>query len=91
MVDKHATAFVEELTNNQRNALRVILSFDKGCRELRQALNTAKVIPISEDDRKTGLAKLGRTAELFDESLRKPVACDVQPGSRSIDVTMDWT
>jgi len=39
MADKHTTAFIKELTRNQRNALRVILHRDKALLDLRHALN----------------------------------------------------
>ncbi|SPF31605.1 hypothetical protein SBA1_100061 [Candidatus Sulfotelmatobacter kueseliae] len=58
MADKHATSFVESLDGNQRNALRVILSYDKGCRDLRTALNLAKVTPLMKMSERPGLQSL---------------------------------
>jgi hypothetical protein len=63
----HERNFVESLTSNQRNALRIILAHEGCLGKLRRALGTQLTETISENQRKTGLAKLGRTAELFDQ------------------------
>lgn len=61
----HGAAFVSTLTRTQRNALRVILAHESGPADMRCALGTYLVKPIAEVTRRTGLARAGRTSELF--------------------------
>ena len=61
----HAAQFVSTLSVSQRNALRVILTQEHGCANMRRALGTQALKTISEHDRRTGMARAGRTAELF--------------------------
>lgn len=61
----HAAQFVSTLNRNQRNALRVILLADHGCTKLRRALGTDALPVVTEQQRCTGLARSGRTIELF--------------------------
>jgi len=56
---------VESLSSSQRNALRVLLAIEDGPALLRRELGIAKVEPLKEVTRKTGLARAGRTIELF--------------------------
>jgi hypothetical protein len=69
----HAANFVQSLSANQRNALRIILASEGCLGKLRRALGTQLTETISEDQRKTGLAKLGRTVDLFPEHDRRAV------------------
>jgi hypothetical protein len=59
---------VESLSSSQRNALRVLLAVEDGPALLRRELGTAKVEPLQEAARKTGLARAGRTIDLFPQS-----------------------
>ena len=63
----HAAQFIGTLSTSQRNALRVILAHEHGCVKLRAALGTHGIKPISEHERRTGLARAGRTVELFEQ------------------------
>jgi hypothetical protein len=63
----HAAQFVSSLSTSQRNALRVILAQEHGCMKMRRALGTHEIKTVSEHDRRTGLARAGRTAELFEQ------------------------
>lgn len=60
----HAEHLVNLLDPNLRNALRVLLSNDVRLTELRHALGV-KTEPITELEYRLGLAKTGRTIELF--------------------------
>ena len=62
----HAAQFINTLSTSQRNALRVILAHEQGCTKLRRALGTQAIKVISEYERRTGLARTGRTVELFE-------------------------
>jgi hypothetical protein len=56
---------VQSLSRSQRNALRVLLSVEDGPQLLRRELGIALLEPLKEYERKTGLARSGRTADLF--------------------------
>jgi hypothetical protein len=62
----HAAQLVSTLSINQRNALRVILAQEHECMKLRRALGTHETKIVSEQERCAGLARTGRTIELFD-------------------------
>lgn len=64
----HADHFVESLSANSRNSLRVILESERALKQLRHALGmpvSATTTAVSERDYRLGLAKTGRTIELF--------------------------
>jgi hypothetical protein len=63
--NNHAAQFVSTLTRNQRNALRAILLHESGTPDLRHALGINKARTIPEHEHRTGLARTGRTSELF--------------------------
>jgi hypothetical protein len=79
----HAAEFVKILSRRGRNALRVILAHSNGPEELCRALGTHAVPVVTENERKTGLARSSRTIDLFPESMRKPVSADL----KAIDLT----
>jgi hypothetical protein len=56
---------VESLSRSQRNALRVLLAVEDGPALLRRELGIALLKPLKEYERKTGLARAGRTIDLF--------------------------
>lgn len=59
----HSKSFVQSLTPNLRNALRVLIATELS--NLRHELQMSNVAVMSEHDRKLALAKQGRTIELF--------------------------
>jgi hypothetical protein len=63
MTKSHAAEFVSSLPRNGRNALRVILAHEDGPAKLREALGMPSITVYA--DRATGLARVGRTIELF--------------------------
>lgn len=63
-IRNHAEHLVNQLDSNLRNALRILLSNDVRLTELRLALGV-KAEPITEREYRLGLAKTGRTIELF--------------------------
>ena len=63
----HAGHFAESLSKSQRNSLRAILLHESGVPDLRNALGIAKARIVPEHERRTGLARAGRTAELFEQ------------------------
>jgi hypothetical protein len=65
---------VESLSSSQRNALRVLLAVEDGPALLRRELGIAKVEPLKEATRKTGLARAGRTIDLFHNHKRHAAA-----------------
>jgi hypothetical protein len=81
----HYKHFVDSLTINQANALRVLLSFQDAPKHLRAALNVKNTVSI--EDHRTGCARRGDTIRLFPEHMQKPVMVDLNPGSRSITVS----
>lgn len=80
----HSKQFVDSLTPNQRNALRVLIVTE--LRALRHALQMSNVVELTEADRKIALAKQGRTVELFPPELRAPSVVDLKPESVSRDL-----
>ncbi len=83
--NRFAATLVAELSTSQRNHLRTLLSFETGAESLRSVLGIAKVQQVSNHSHASGLAKLGRTAELF--SRTKHVAANLHPeGTRSLEV-----
>lgn len=72
----HATAaetFCGSLNRNQRNHLRALLHHETACRDLKHALGIAKATTVTHAARATGLAKIGRTIELFAQAKPSPV------------------
>jgi len=65
---------VQSLSSSQRNALRVLLAIEDGPALLRRELGIAKVEPLKEATRKTGLARAGRTIDLFHNHKRHTAA-----------------
>ncbi len=61
----HSEAFVGNLTVSGRNALRTILLHETGAAQLKTALGIHKQQPMNEHARRTGLARAGRTIDLF--------------------------
>ncbi len=61
----HASHFADSLNRSQRNHLRVLLSHQYAFRDLRHALGIADHKVMSHAEHATGLAKAGRTIELF--------------------------
>jgi hypothetical protein len=64
MTKSHAAEFVSALPRNSRNALRVILASEQGAAKLRVALGMGEGA-MTNPDRATGLARAGRTIDLF--------------------------
>lgn len=63
----HAVHLAESLSTSQRNALRTILLHESGVPDSKHALGIHKTRTIPEQERRTGLARAGRTAELFQQ------------------------
>jgi hypothetical protein len=82
LAKRHYKDFVRSLNHNQRNSLRVLLSFQDGANHLRAELNVKHT--ISKEHHATGLARAGRTAELFPQ--QKPMVVDLKPESKSVDL-----
>jgi len=61
----HAQEFVGSLTVAGRNALRAILAHADGAEQLRAALGVHKQPQLDMHTRRTGLARAGRTIDLF--------------------------
>jgi hypothetical protein len=61
----HATQFINHLKSNERNALRVLLLTKSGLADLRKALGTESARVLSQAEVATGLARAGRTIDLF--------------------------
>jgi len=64
-VKSHAEEFVGSLSVSQRNSLKVIFLQEHACRDLRHALAVDQHKHVSEAEHRTGLARAGRTVELF--------------------------
>lgn len=79
MADKKLTAkthtqnFCESLSPSQRNALRTIMHRAEACADLKHALGIQKVRVISEHTRRTGKALVGRTIDLFTQSVTQDI------------------
>ncbi len=84
MAVNHSKSFVQSLSPNLRNALRVLIATE--LKQLRYELQMSNVAVMDENDRKIALAKQGRTIELFPDHMQKPMVVDIQPGSRSLDL-----
>jgi hypothetical protein len=65
MTKSHEVDFVSSLPRNCRNALRVILSHEHGAAKLREALGMRDAGVMAQTDRAAGLARAGRTIDLF--------------------------
>lgn len=72
----HAAHFAASLSKSQRNHLRVLLMHEHACRDLRHALGITKATTVSHAARAIGLAKTGRTIELFAQA--KPGAANLR-------------
>lgn len=77
MATSHYKDFVASLKPAQRNSLRVLLSFEEGPKHLRAELKITKL--IKREQHATGLARVGRTIELFPEHLHKKLATNLHP------------
>ena len=73
----HAAHFAASLSTSQRNHLRVLLLHEHACRDLRRSLGVEKqAATVSHAAHATGLAKVGRTIELFAQA--KPSAANLR-------------
>jgi len=61
----HAHQFINQLTKNERNSLRILLLTKSGLADLREALDLQHMRVVSIEQERTGHALRGTTAELF--------------------------
>jgi hypothetical protein len=65
--------FLQSLNPSQRNTLKLVLHLETASSLLRRELGISHIVVMKEDDRRTGLARAGRTADLFKEHSRSSV------------------